>query len=76
MARKPKSVYKRIEDKEKEIKITEEHLNGLKETLQILYAEKDELEMKQLLLKMKEKGLTLSETLEGIDKIDKTKIKS
>ena len=63
MARKSKSVYERIEDKLQNIKREEELLAQLNIELQELYAEKDDLEMRQLLEAMKEKGLTINEAL-------------
>ena len=65
MARKSKStsksVYERIEDKKQTIKETEDLLVQLNNELQELFAEKDDLEMRQLLQMMKSKGLTINE---------------
>jgi DNA-binding transcriptional MerR regulator len=62
MARQSKkSVYERIEDKKLSIKETEELLVQLNNELQELFAEKDDLEMRQLLSMMKSKGLTIDE---------------
>lgn len=58
-----KSVYERIEDKKQTIKETEELLTTLNEELQTLNLEKDDLEMRLLLAKVKEKGLTIDEAL-------------
>lgn len=58
-----KTVYKRIEDKLQNIRETEELLTQLKEELQTLYLEKDELEMRALLDAMKAKGLNINEAL-------------
>lgn len=58
-----KNVYKRIEDKNKEILKTEELLAKLNNELKELQAEKDDLEMHQLLEMMKSKGLTINEAL-------------
>ena len=67
MARKSKSVYERIADKKEEILNAEEVLAQLKENLQVLYSEKDDLEMRLLLEKMKAKGLNIDEALTAID---------
>lgn len=67
MARKSKSVYERIADKKEEILKAEEVLAQLKENLQVLYSEKDDLEMRLLLEKMKAKGLNIDEALTAID---------
>ena len=58
-----KNVYERIEDKKKEILDAEQLLATLNEELEVLYSEKDDLEMKQLLEAMKLKGLTINEAL-------------
>lgn len=70
MARKQKSVYERIEDKKEEILQTEETLRNLNQELQVLFTEKDELEMRQLLERMKANNLDISQ---AIDLLDKTK---
>ena len=65
MARpKTKTVYERIEEKLNVIKETEELLVKLNDELKDLYAEKDELEMRQLLEQMKENGLTIDKALQ------------
>ena len=58
-----KSVYERIEEKLQDIKNTEELLATQKDELQTLYLEKDDLEMRQLLERMKSKGLTIDQAL-------------
>ena len=50
MARKPKSVYEWINEKENKIRQTEELLDKLNEELQALYFEKEELETKNFLM--------------------------
>ena len=67
MARKPKSVYKRIDDKKEKIKQTEELLVQLNNELQTLYDERDSFEMKSLFDAMKEKGLNIEEALNQIN---------
>lgn len=64
MARKStKSVYERIEEKKQNIKEVEEMLAQLNNELQELYSEKDDLEMRLLLSKVKESGLDIDEAL-------------
>lgn len=63
MARKLKSVYERIEEKEQNIREAEEVLATLNDELQTLNLEKDDLEMRQLLEAMKLKGLNINEAL-------------
>lgn len=58
MARKPKSVYERIEETESKIAALEEELAQSKSHLIDLLQEKDELEMKETWSLIKEKGLT------------------
>ena len=58
MARKPKSVYERIEETENRIAALEEELAQSKSHLIDLLQEKDELEMKETWSLIKEKGLT------------------
>ena len=58
-----KSVYERIEEKLQDIKATEELLATQKEELQTLYLEKDDLEMRLLLAKVKENGLDIETAL-------------
>lgn len=58
-----KSVYERIEDKLQNIKETEELLAQLNNELQELYTEKDDLEMRLLLSKVKENGLDIETAL-------------
>ena len=64
MARKPKSVYERIEEKEQEILETKELLQRLNEELVVLNNEKDDLEMHQLFELMRAKGLSINEAVE------------
>lgn len=77
---KSKSVYERIEEKKQNIKDAETVLAQLNDELQELFAEKDDLEMRQLLEAMKSKGLNINEALAKFDenteqKIAKTKNK-
>ena len=54
MARKTKlSIYEQIEAKQQAIKKTEELLQKLNTELESLYAQRDELEMRQLFAKMR-----------------------
>ena len=70
MARvKSKSVYERIEEKQGEILRTEEALRILNEELQELFAEKDDLEMRQLLSQMKANNLDINKALDLLSKI-------
>lgn len=73
MARKGKSVYERIEEKRVEIKEAEEVLKRLNEELQVLFKEKDELEMRQLLEQMKANNLDISQAINLLNKQTKTK---
>lgn len=68
MARKPKSVYERIEMKVQEIKRTEENLRQLTEELQQLESEKEQQEMCQLFNCMKSKGLNIEQALAKLNK--------
>ncbi|MGN1124680.1 MAG: hypothetical protein ACI4SM_00700 [Candidatus Gastranaerophilaceae bacterium] len=63
MARKPKnkSVYERIEETKSEISLTEQHLTELKSQLENLFAEKDDLEMRQTWQLLKDKGMTIND---------------
>lgn len=54
-----KTVYERIEEQKNKILETEDLLKTLREELQELYVEKDDLEMHQLLDMMKANGLTI-----------------
>ena len=56
-----KNVYERINDQKDRIKETEELLVKLNEELQVLYAEKDDLEMRQTWAAIKEKGFGIEE---------------
>ena len=58
-----KNVYERINGQRDRIKETEELLVKLNEELQVLYAEKDDLEMRQLLDMMKSNGLTIDKAI-------------
>ena len=66
MARKSKSVsvYERIEEKENQIKETEELLAKLNEEVQVLYDERDDEEATLLFIRMKDNGLTIDKALE------------
>ena len=70
MARKPKSVsvYERIEEKRLEINNAELVLAKLNEELQTLYAERDELQMRQLLQQMKDSNLDIQTALDLLTK--------
>lgn len=59
-----KSIYGRIEEKNNEIIEMESQLAALKDELQMLYDEKDDLEMHQLLDMMKANGLTINQAAE------------
>ena len=58
-----KNVYERINDQRDRIKETEELLVKLNDELQVLYEEKDDLEMRQLLDMMKSNGLTIDKAI-------------
>lgn len=65
MARKPKlSVYERITEKQNEIKMVEENLRRLNEELQVLFSERDKIEMERLFSLMKSSGLTIDKAEE------------
>lgn len=59
-----KSIYDRIKAKENEIKEVETFLEKLNKELQALYDEKNNEESYELFMKIKDKGLTVEETLE------------
>ena len=61
-----KTVYERIEEQQNKIAETEKLLETLNEELQVLYAEKDDLEMRQLLQQMKENNLDIKTALEKL----------
>lgn len=68
MARKTKlSIYEQIEAKQQAIKKTEELLQKLNTELESLYAQRDELEMKQLFAKMREKNLSIDKATELLE---------
>lgn len=58
-----KNIYDRINDKKNEILKTEEYLVKLNNELQALISEKETLEMKLLLQKVKEAGLDIEQAL-------------
>jgi len=61
MARKPKSVYTKIEETKSEIILTEQTLVKLKKQLEDLLKEKDDLEMRQTWDAIKYAGLTMTD---------------
>lgn len=67
MPRKPKSttksIYTRIEEKQQQIKETEAALAILHDELHQLEAERDEEEMRRIFEAVKDKGLTVEETI-------------
>lgn len=73
MARKPKaiSVYERIEKVQSDILFTEQHLAELKLELEELFAEKDDLEMRDTWSKIKSSGLTLEDIQKILEKSHK-----
>ena len=73
--RRQKSVYDRIANKKEEILKAEEVLATLNNELKILFLEKDDLEMKQLLEHMKANNLDISQAIDLLNKT-KTKIKA
>ena len=58
-----KNVYERIEEQQNKILETEKLLEELNEELQLLYKEKDDLEMRQLLQQMKDCNLDIETAL-------------
>ena len=68
MARKPKSIYERITEKKQEIQLAEEKLQNLTNELLELEAERDDLEMHQLLTAARAKGLNIEQALAKISK--------
>lgn len=58
-----KTVYERINEQQIKIKETEKLLAKFNEELRDLYAEKDDLEMRQLLQRVKEQGLDIEQAL-------------
>lgn len=73
MARKSKSVYERIEETKLEITSTEQILINLKSQLEVLLAEKDDLEMRQTWAAIKSNGLTIEDVQKMLEKQNKTK---
>lgn len=73
MARKSKSVYERIEETKLEITSTEQILIDLKSQLEVLLAEKDDLEMRQTWAAIKSNGLTIEDVQKILEKQNKTK---
>ena len=68
MARKTKlTIYEQIEEKQQAIKKTEELLQKLNTELESLYAQRDELEMRQLFAKMREKNLSIDKATELLE---------
>ena len=68
MARKTKlSIYEQIEAKQQAIKKTEELLQKLNTELESLHAQRDELEMRQLFAKMREKNLSIDKATELLE---------
>ena len=68
MARKTKlTIYEQIEAKQQAIKKTEELLQKLNTELESLYAQRDELEMRQLFAKMREKNLSIDKATELLE---------
>lgn len=63
-----KNVYERIEDMLEQQKIKEQELENIHQQLQKLYKEKDELEMRLLLQKVKESGLNIEQALSKLSK--------
>ena len=68
MARKPKSVYERITEKKQEIQLVQEKLQSLTNELLELESEQDDLEMHQLLIAARAKGLNIEQALAKIAK--------
>lgn len=64
MTDKSISIYDRIKAKEDEIEVVENFLEKLNKELQALYDEKNNEESYELFMKIKDKGLTVEETLE------------
>ena len=58
-----KTVYERIEEQQNKILETEKLLETLNEELELLYKEKDDLEMRQLLQQMKDSNLDIETAL-------------
>lgn len=64
MTDKKLSIHDRIKIKEKEIKEAEDLLDKLNEEIQELYDEKIKEEAAELFMKIKDKGLSIDETLD------------
>ena len=64
-----KNVYERIEEQQNKILETEKILETLNEELQLLYKEKDDLEIRQLLQQMKDSNLDIETALNRLSKI-------
>lgn len=63
-----KNVYERIDEQKNKIQETETLLKKLNDELQELYAEKDDLEMRQLLKQMKDSGLSIDQAMKLLQK--------
>lgn len=68
MARKPKSVYSKIEETKNEIALLEQNLAQAKSYLEELEAERDDLEMRQAWAAIKDKGLSIEDIQKLLDK--------
>lgn len=73
-AKKIVNVYERIENKKEEIVREEKELEKLNKELQMLFNERDDLEMHQLLEKVRESGLDIVSALNKLN-VDKPKEK-
>ena len=71
MARKPKDVYSRIEDKKSQIKEAEDRLLILNEELKALNKERDDLEMKQMFEAARERNLDVRAVINIMSKMSK-----
>ena len=67
MARKPKSVYERIEITQKKINSLELELKKQKTNLITLNKEKDELEMNQMFALARENNMSLDDVIKAIN---------
>lgn len=74
MARKPKTqtVYEKINQTESEIASIERNLQYLKSQLEILYAEKDEMEMREVWQAIKEKGMSMEDVHKLLAQMNKS----
>ena len=71
MARKPKDIYTRIEQKKAQIAETESRLDSLNSELKALEKERDGLEMRQMFEAARAQNLNVQEVINLMSKMSK-----